>query len=213
MYSSILWDFNGTILDDVGIGIESINALLAPRRLPTLDSREAYQARFRFPIIEYYADLGFNTAEYDQLAVEWVEQYLARVPSAPLQPGIKDVLEALSARGIEQIILSATEQSQLQRQVEVLGIAHHFTHILGLDNIHASSKIQRALEWKHASPRGKMLMIGDTDHDAATARALGADCILLSIGHQSKETLLTCGVTVLDSPHALLPLILSENEV
>ena len=52
-YSHVLWDFNGTLLDDVGIGMDSINALLRPRKIPTLDSREAYRKVFRFPIEEY----------------------------------------------------------------------------------------------------------------------------------------------------------------
>ena len=40
------------------------------------------------------------------------------------------------------------------------------------------------------------LMIGDTLHDADVAKAIGAKCVLVARGHQSRQTLLTAGVPV-----------------
>ena len=78
-YDCIVWDFNGTIMDDVQIGIESVNVLLKKRGLKTLDSREEYQSKFGFPIVDYYARLGFDFDKepYSDIAVEWVNEYTA----------------------------------------------------------------------------------------------------------------------------------------
>lgn len=44
-----------------------------------------------------------------------------------------------------------------------------------------------------------MVVIGDTLHDCQLANEIGADCILLSTGHQSKDDLLTTGKPVINS--------------
>ena len=56
-YTHILWDFNGTILDDVSVGINAINVLLKRRKMPIIFSQEEYRAKFCFPVIDYYLSL------------------------------------------------------------------------------------------------------------------------------------------------------------
>lgn len=78
-YDLVIWDFNGTIIDDVALGISSVNTMLAKRSLPVLESADEYRAKLRFPIIDYYRSLGFDfgAEPYDVLAREWVELYNA----------------------------------------------------------------------------------------------------------------------------------------
>ena len=59
-YTAVIWDFNGTIADDIDLGIGAVNKMLAERGLPILSTREEYRAKLRFPIKDYYADLGFD---------------------------------------------------------------------------------------------------------------------------------------------------------
>ncbi len=206
----LIWDFNGTLLDDVQIGIDSINVLLRRRHLPTLQDREAYQAVFRFPIIDYYASLGLDVTGYDALAHEWMAEYLARAKAAPLYEGATAVLAELKRRGIRQVLLSATEQEQLEKQVRDLGIAPYFVAILGQGDIYASSKVARAKRY-FADCREPMLLVGDTDHDLDTANAIGADCVLCSHGHQSREALMALNDRVIASLPDLLPYLTKEE--
>ena len=53
-YTHVIWDFNGTIFDDVNIGIEAVNAMLTARKMAPVDSVEKYREIFCFPIKEYY---------------------------------------------------------------------------------------------------------------------------------------------------------------
>lgn len=195
----VIWDFNGTILDDVETGILAVNHLLRERGLKTLDSREDYQAVFGFPIKEYYARLGFDFDKepYEAVAPLWVEQYMLHVPDAPLFDDVRETLERFRSLGIRQTLLSATESDMLKGQLDFLGISGYFEEILGLDNIHASSKVALALNWRRCHPEASVLFLGDTDHDVQTARAMGADCILVARGHQSADYLSTLGVPVI----------------
>ena len=190
-YTHVVWDFNGTILDDVDACIKSANTLLTAHGLPRIESKEAYREKFGFPIIDYYRRLGFDfdTFPYSELAVEWVAYYLENSKASTLYNGLVEVFEAVKARGLSQWILSATELCMLTRQIEGLGIRPYFDGILGLENIQAYSKEEVGVRWRLQNPDARILMVGDTDHDAGVAAAMGADCVLLTTGHQNRATL------------------------
>lgn len=200
-YTHLVWDFNGTILDDIQLGIDCVNVMLKKRSLPTLDSVEAYRAIMRFPVIDYYKDLGFNMEEedyYQILAPEWVAMYLAGEPNCGMMDGVMEVLEAAKAAGVKQMVISATKTDQLLSQLDRLGIRGYFDEILGLDNFYAASKTALAEAWRREHPEAVVLSVGDTDHDGDLADVLGADCLLYTGGHQSKERLLTRNKTLID---------------
>lgn len=197
-YDYVIWDFNGTLLDDVETGIWAVNKLLRERGLAEIAGVEHYRRIFRFPIIEYYKDLGFDfdSEPYELLAPKWVELYLEKVKTAKLYPDVLEAIERIEARGTKQIILSATELGMLEGQLGSLGIRPYFEEVLGLNNIHAGSKLSLAYAWRDRHPDATALLIGDTDHDVETAKALGADCALICRGHQSRERLEKIGVSV-----------------
>lgn len=201
-YTHVIWDFNGTILDDLDACLRSANALLCRHGLAPLKDLAHYRAVFGFPIIEYYRRLGFDfsVTPYPVLAKEWVELYNRFSASSGLCPGVPELLARFSALGMRQIILSATEREMLLGQVRALGIIDWFDEIRGLDNIHAYSKTDLARDWRAAHPDARVLFLGDTDHDAATAAAIGADCLLVASGHQPRSVLERCpSLAVLDS--------------
>ncbi len=200
-YSHILWDFNGTILDDTEAGIKSENVLLTRRNMPLIESVNAYREVFTFPIIEYYKKLGHNFEDesYDDLAVEWMEQYLIHSKFSKLQYGVKELLEHIKSKNIPQLVLSASEVNLLKGQLKDFSIDHYFTEILGLNNILAHSKIDIGKEWVNRVKPTKAVLIGDTVHDFQVANAIGIDCILICAGHQNRETLLECKVPVLEN--------------
>lgn len=206
MYSHIIWDFNGTILDDVMAGIESENVLLSRRNMPLINSVEQYQGYFCFPITEYYKRLGhdFDKEDYNDLAIEWVTEYLKFSKESKLNDGIMEALNKFSKNGCSQLILSASEKRMLVKQVRELGIFGYFDEILGLDNIHAGSKVKMAMEWSELRNPYKALFIGDTTHDYEVASSINADCVLVARGHQSRDTLLKCHVPVFNTFYEML---------
>ena len=211
-YTHIVWDFNGTLFDDVDAGILSVNKMLGDRGLPRIESREAYRRVFKFPIIDYYRDLGFDfkAEPYAVLAPIWVELYNEYSQSSSLQAGAIEALEFFKEQSIPQILLSATELDMLKGQVRELKIGDYFSGIYGLDNIHAYSKKQLAVKWKEENPSAVPLFVGDTEHDAEVAEVVGAECVLIACGHQSRETLEKCGCMICDDLYKFVELISSK---
>ncbi len=200
-YTHILWDFNGTILDDIDAGIKSVNKLLSDRGLPLLDSKDRYYEVFGFPIIDYYSRLGFDFDKepYEVIAPLWVEQYMENVKESPIFDDIFRTVELFRKRGLSQIVLSATELEMLKKQLDMVNCLDLFDEVLGIDNIYAASKVSLAQGWKTKNPNSVPLMIGDTVHDAEVAEKIGADCILIARGHQSRKILEKAGCPIFEN--------------
>ena len=199
-YTHLLWDFNGTIFNDVGAGINAVNKMLVERELSPIPSVERYREIFDFPIEDYYKGLGFDfdREPYEVLAPIWVELYDANAQSSGLSEGVAETMRAIDKLGVEQVVLSACEIGMLNSYLERLGVRGYLNEVIGLDNIHARSKIAEGLAWRERNLEAKALMIGDTTHDFETARSLGADCVLFAGGHQSRAKLEACGCPVVD---------------
>ena len=197
-YTYCIWDFNGTIFDDVGASISAVNTLLAERGLKTLDSKDKYQEVFDFPIIDYYRRIGFDFDKepYEVIAPLWVDLYLENSKKSGLFGDVISSLDFFEARGIKQSVLSASEKNMLTGQLRELGIYDRFEEIMGIDNIYAESKIALAKDWKHRHEGERALFIGDTTHDYETAEVLGADCYLISAGHQPEYKLRAAGENI-----------------
>lgn len=206
-YTHLIWDFNGTVLDDVDVGIESANALLLRCGLAPFTNKETYRSIFGFPIREYYARMGidFSKTPFEFLAPIWVEEYLSRADRATLNAGVRETITELKGIGVSQILLSATERDMLEKQLSQLHMENCFDEVFGLDNIHAASKEKLAQSWCKEHPTARPLFLGDTDHDYAVARSTGNDCVLFSGGHQSRERLESTGCPVVDCISEILP--------
>jgi phosphoglycolate phosphatase len=198
-YQRILWDFNGTLLDDVALCIACANRLLARRALPAIPDDDAYRRVFGFPVQSYYARIGLESEGegFVSAAHEWMEEYLAGEGTATLRPGAEKLLAAIRAAGVPQGVLSATESGMLTRQLTALSIDGYFDSILARDDIYAKDKSAIAARYAQAHPEERVLMIGDTVHDCETARAGRFDCVLLEGGHQGRDTLAECGCPVM----------------
>ena len=78
-YTHVIWDFNGTVLSDMQVGIDSVNAMLAERGLPTLTGLDAYRETFDFPVEDYYRRLGFDFEKEDyKKAVSKLKDYIEK---------------------------------------------------------------------------------------------------------------------------------------
>ncbi|MFV0400497.1 MAG: HAD family hydrolase [Oscillospiraceae bacterium] len=199
-YTHLIWDWNGTLLNDLGWCVRVVNGLLERRKLPLLGGAEDYHRVFCFPIIEFYRNVGFDLEGegFAPIAEEYIREYHAGDDLCPLQPGAAELLELAEQKGIAQVILSASEQSNLERQVDRYGIRRHFSRLLGISDIYAKSKQAVGMRYMEEERPERALLVGDTLHDWEVAKALGADCVLVSTGHNSREMLLTAGVPVLD---------------
>lgn len=201
-YKHIMWDWNGTLLNDSWMAVMVINETLAKRNMPIID-HDHYQQVFGFPVIDYYRRLGFDFVDesFEVVGTEFINGYESHKFEVVLHSGVREVLGTLTDRGVSHSILSAYKQNTLDELVAHFGLTERFIRIVGLDNHFAESKVSRGVEWmaELGLAPSEVLFVGDTEHDHEVARAIGVDCILVAGGHQTRETLLGTGATVVDS--------------
>lgn len=201
--SLVVWDWNGTLLDDVRINIATINELLTRRGIKNIGDEAEYRDGFGFPIIDYYRTLGFDTENerFSDIADEYVRVYGERLCEASLASDAVSVLSRLGSMGLRQVIVSAAEGARLRREVMCYGIDGFFTDIIGTGDNLGSSKVSLAVNFVEGCgvSRDEILFIGDLLHDAEVARECGCRAVLVSAGHQSAERLKGSGMPVLSS--------------
>lgn len=202
-YKYIIWDWNGTILDDLQLNLEVENTLLSRRGRKLIKDIDEYHEKFQFPIIKFYESLDFDleNENFEDIAKEYVFEFDERFYELEIFDDAESVIREFKYKGIEQIVLSQTEQRWLEKQVSFHGLEYLFTELLGARDIYVKGKVAIALAWitKNDIDASDVLMVGDTVHDFEVAQNIGCDCMLIARGHNSKERLLSTGAVVLDS--------------
>lgn len=198
----IIWDWNGTLLDDVQICVNSMNILLKERNLKPIDTN-LYREVFTFPVRKYYEDLGFDFTNepFEVPALAFMKLYIEHIFSARLHPDAVDVIKSMQVKGINQYILSAMEQDLLDKMLKHYNISQYFELIFGIEDHLGGGKTHRGLHLLHESniDPSACLFIGDTLHDQEVAEKMGCKHILVAIGHQSAGRLYQNGNNVLNS--------------
>ena len=190
----VIFDFNGTVLDDVDVSLKSINCCIEKylnRKPLNLDE---YLHVFTFPIQKYYEKVGFNWDDgysYEEVGKVWFDKYRELKDEYKVFDGVIEVLKHNHKLGNKNILLSASHLDTLKLQLVELGIDEYFDEVLGIENIYAASKIEIATKWMKDKDPKQCMFIGDTLHDLETARAMGIDnAYLVARGHQAKDVLL-----------------------
>ena len=188
----IIWDWNGTILNDIQYAVKTISSLLQEHDLDPI-TIDRYRELFCFPIKSYYDKLGFTyeKVSFEQLCHHFVERFMANISSCSPFPEVLTVIQDLHQNGYTQSVLSATDQENLDIMIDHYNLNHYFTNVYGLSDKLAASKVERGKELMRISnidPK-QTIMIGDTLHDLEVGEGLGIDVALITHGHQSTDRL------------------------
>lgn len=189
-YTDIIWDWNGTLVDDVAVSVDCVNDIFTLYNMPHTTIEE-YLSVITPSLEEYYGryfDMSRHTMT--ELLSLFQKYYKQRANQLVLMNGAADALRLLKESGKRQYIVSSFEQSALNDSVKMLGVRDYFDIISGCDDIHCGSKSERARKIVQNSE--KAVLIGDSVCDYITATEAGCDCILIASGHQQKSDLLKC---------------------
>lgn len=198
----VVWDWNGTLLDDTWLCIDVMNGLLAERDMPQL-TRERYHEIFDFPVIEYYRRLGFDFTRdpFEVIGAEFIRRYEQRRHEAALHQGARTALLYIGNHGLSQSVLSAYRHDTLVELLAHHGVRDFFCGVLGSDNVYAYGKLEQGRRWirELGLDPPSVVLIGDTRHDFEVAHAMGCRCLLVADGYHPRARLAGLGAPVLDA--------------
>ena len=185
-YKHIIWDWNGTLIDDAWLCVEILNNILEKRGLNAI-TIDHYREYFTFPVRDFYVKLGFDFSiePFETCGMEFIQDFKKRQFDASLYSKIELILDKISKAGCSHSILSAQNQITLNESIKHYQLQSRFKGVNGLDDHYANSKINIGELWIKAlnyNPK-EVLMVGDTVHDFEVANAMGTDCLLIASGH------------------------------
>lgn len=215
MIKYVIWDFNGTILDDRELTLKLLNELLEKQNKPPLNLNE-YLEVFGFPIKDYYlkAGLDFKNESFSQMADWFIEVFQPASLKLELVENVEKTLKSLVKLNIKNICLSASEQNNLLEQLKHYNIDHYFTAILGTSDVYVASKKDVGLNYlkeNNINPNN-CLLIGDTTEDYLVGQYLKVKTVLYSKGHQSKTRLIKSTNLIINNIYDILALIKKIQE-
>ncbi|MBQ2904033.1 MAG: HAD family hydrolase [Clostridia bacterium] len=208
-YTHIIWDWNGTLLNDVNASLSSVNDMLDMRGMPHIDL-DFYKECIGVPIRKFYDRVfDMEKEDYSIIIKQYNEGYLRHLADCGLTDGAREAIEFFASCGMHQAVVSSSNNDQLCMNIRKYGLEDCFEAVLGSADYYAGSKIDRARDYlaKTGAENGGILVIGDLEHDADMAKELGADCVLLTSGHEHISRLRRADARLIDDLHALIDCI------
>jgi phosphoglycolate phosphatase-like HAD superfamily hydrolase len=180
----VLFDWNGTVVDDARRFHAAVCFVLRARRLPEPSLAQTRQ-RFRLPLWRFFVDLGVSLE--DLAAAEETWNQLMHLTPAPLQPGVAALLVDLHRQGVITGVVSAAGQASLLADLERTGTGPGFTVVIGGVDDKACT-----LRWftGHGA-RAAVFYVGDCEEDVRSAQAAGAIAVAYTGGYRPAEDLAT----------------------
>ena len=199
----LVWDWNGTLLDDIGAVIWASNAAFAEIGLEPI-TLERYRELYTVPVPKFYERLMGRLPTDEEWAVmdgAFHRHYWARAEACALTLGAAELLAARQDSGFTQSLLSLAPHAELIPLVRRHGIAERFVRMdgrVGDSTDGKSGHMVRHLEALRV-PAERVVVIGDAADDAVAAAHVGARAVLYTGGSHSRASLERVGVPVVDS--------------
>jgi phosphoglycolate phosphatase-like HAD superfamily hydrolase len=201
----LIWDWNGTLFDDLEIVVESVNASLAYLGADPIDA-DGYRAHYRRPIFLFYEDMvgrPVPPGEFAEIDRIFHRNYHEALHRADLTADARDAVAATARAGASQSVLSMWWHDRLVPMVRRLRLESYMLAVDGhrgepgeTKDQHLAHHIDQLLSLFPALDREEMVVIGDITDDADAAAAVGVDCVLYDGGSQPASTLAATGVPV-----------------
>jgi phosphoglycolate phosphatase-like HAD superfamily hydrolase len=218
----VVWDWNGTLLDDNRAVLRAVNQICAHFDRPAI-TLEQWRGLYARPLTSSYEKLlGRTLTEQD---CEWLEHtyhdayraQLGRLPETCFDPeaavrladGVPHALRTWRDSGRSQSLLSMWFHHELVPLVTELGLAELFDRVDGL-RAHVGGGSKRDHLVEHLAAQGldpTDVTVGDVADDADAATYVGARCVLVATGMMSRNALAAAGVPIADSIEQALRLI------
>jgi phosphoglycolate phosphatase-like HAD superfamily hydrolase len=197
----LVWDWNGTLLDDLSLVVSSSNHAFAAVGGPAVDADE-HRARFRRPVAEFYAEVlgrAVDEEEFGELDRIFHDAYRLGLTSMSLAA---DAMTAIRSWPGSQSLLSMWFHDELVPAVETYGLAGVFTRVDGL-----RTEVGGHLKAGHLAthlaelgvPGERAVLIGDSLDDAEAAESVGGKVVLYTGGFTHPDRLRASGRPVADT--------------
>ncbi|MBE6417116.1 MAG: HAD family hydrolase [Akkermansiaceae bacterium] len=185
MFKNLLFDWSGTLCDDMALTIEATNYVLAQYRREPLDCK-AFRNEFQLPYPDYYA-VKIPEARLEDLENYYRYAFDNSATGVTLIPHAKEFVRFCRARGIRCFILTSMDPKAFREQATLLGMYDYFEHIHS--GIHNKEHYIATLMQMHGLNPAETAFVGDMQHDIRAAHCAGITGIGVLTGYNNPTQL------------------------
>lgn len=196
-YDTVIFDMDGTLLNTIEDIADSVNHTLGEYGCPlrTLDEVRAFVGNGLHVLMERAVPKDFPAGQFEQLFSDFKAYYLAN-SNHKTRPydGVQQLVAELSRRGYRLAIVSNKNDTALNdlRKIYFPEIAIAVGDRDGLAKKPSPEPVLLALSLLGSS-KERSVYIGDSEVDFQTAQNTQMDCIMVSWGFRTPETLHALG--------------------
>ena len=194
----VVWDWNGTLLDDLDQVIAAVNTTLGELGVSPI-SRATYGAHYQRPVRRFYESLFGRPVlddEWGRIDQSFHDAYRSQLSNVTLARDATEALEAVVAAGHSQSLLSMLLHDDLVNMASLFGVDRFMRRVDGLKGARGVEKLE-SLE-SHIEALGlsrqEVVIIGDALDDVAAANAAGTRCVMYDRGTFPREQIQQAGV-------------------
>lgn len=188
--SLIIFDWDGTLMDSVGLIVDAMRYAAEKHGLTVTD--EATKSIIGIALVDAFPMLFPNDSDkYDELLATYSEYYVKHCDNDKLFDGIKELIQDLHAQGKTLAIATGKKRKGLQRVLPNSGIQAFFTLTKTADET-AGKPNPLMLEQILVETGTRIedaVFIGDSIHDIRMANAIQMDSIAVSYGCEKADVL------------------------
>jgi phosphoglycolate phosphatase-like HAD superfamily hydrolase len=201
--SHLVWDWNGTLLDDLPVVIEAVNLSIGSFGVDPITADD-YRDHYTRPVRHFYDSLFgrvVDDEEWLRLNTAFHDAYSELATHVDLAPGALEAMGMLEEAGWSQSLLSMSPQDWLEGVVARLELTGRFEMVDGLSG--PTGGLKAAHLEDHLSMLAiegrSVVVVGDTPDDVAAARHVGAHPVLFHGGSHHIEVLEREGVPIAET--------------
>lgn len=184
MIKNIIFDYNGTLVDDHIISHNLANNILKKLGLKEI-SYDTYKKETDHPYMKFWEK--FTDTPKETLEELYKEELESSEHQVYLVEGTKELLKFCNEKKISLIILSAYEPKKLIQELKQENIYHYFMDIFG--GVHDKKNAIQELINKHKINPKETIFIGDSAYDISVGNHAGVISVGASYGYEPVERL------------------------
>lgn len=194
----IVWDWNGTLFDDVAACLHCANLILAHTGRPAIDEN-FYREAYDIPIDRFYLNLGFNEDELrinkSKMQNIFHDHYEDHAIKSGLRDGAKEILARAKQTGVCNYVLSNHLRPSIEQNLDRLNIAAFIDSVMAFETRETQFYQPKGVRFAtHMREVGLVptlgMIIGDTPEEVHIGKELGLTTVALTGGNASEARLI-----------------------
>lgn len=175
----VLFDWNGTVMDDLSRAAAAANLALAQFGLSAL-TEEEFQLGFTLPLRDWLSGLGVPDEQIAAAAECWNRGMEVH---APARATVRETLSTLREHGVLTGIVTAAAPESVEADIRTNDLEGLFTVV----HTDVEDKVACLRSLRHLGEPA--LYVGDTAYDMVSARAAGYTAVSITGGYQHASLL------------------------